>query len=323
MKPRLVLLLLLAALGAYSGTALAQSFPSKPVRIVVPYPAGGSIDTTARLISVKMAEALAQPVLVENRAGAGARIGQDFVAKATPDGHTILIDTVSLAISPALYRNLPFDAAKDFTPVTRLVGTTLVLAVSPKVQAASVRELIALAKSKPGGLNHGHTGVGTSLHMAMELFKLSTGIDILGIPYKGDALVSNALMAGEVDVAIVTLPSSLQSVKVGRMRALGVSSARRTAVLPDVPTIDEAGVSGYEYGAWQGLYAPSKTPRGIVDMIQREAAKAINAPEVRDRLLATGLEVIGSTQEEAEARYKSDLAKFARIVREARIPLQD
>ena len=320
---RFASLLLLAALGLHAGAALAQSYPSRPIRIVVPYPAGGSIDTTARLISPKMADALNQAVLVENRPGGGARIGEDAVAKAAPDGYTMLIDTASLAISPALYRKLPFDAAKDFIPVTRLVATTLILAVNPKLPAASIRELIALAKSSPGGLNHGHTGLGTSLHMAMALLKLSTGIDFLGIPYKGDGLVSNALIAGEVDVAIVTLPSSLTLIKAGRMRALGVSSASRSALLPDVPTIAEAGVTGYEYGAWQGLYLPAKTPRDIVELIQREAVKALNMPDVRDRVLALGLEPVGSTQEEADARYKADLAKFARIVREARIPLQD
>ncbi|OFZ90709.1 MAG: hypothetical protein A2V78_02885 [Betaproteobacteria bacterium RBG_16_64_18] len=315
--------ILVAALGVHAGTALAQSYPSRPIRIVVPFTAGGSMDTTARLISPKMADALNQPVIVENRPGATGIIGADWVAKAAPDGYTILINANGLALTPALYRKLPFDAAKDLIPVTQLVASTLIMLAGSKLPAASIGELIALAKSKPGGLNYGHTGVGGQGHLAIELLKLSAGIDILAIPYKGEAPISIALMKGEVDVAVLPLTTNLHSIKAGRLRALGVSSAQRSAALPDVPTVAETVVTGYESASWIGLFVPAKTPHDIVELIQREAVKVLNMPDVSDRLLALALEVVGSTPEEFGARYKADLAQFARIVRDTRIPPQD
>ncbi len=316
-------LILICALGVHAGTALAQSYPSRPIRIVVPFTAGGPLDIMARLMSTKMADALNQPVLVENRPGAGGIIGADLVAKAAPDGYTILMHSDGLAVAPSLYRKLPFDAAKDFIPVTQLLVSPPILVAGPKVPAASTSELIAMAKSKPGGLSYGHPGVGSSAHLAMELLKLLAGIDIVGIPYKGPAQINIALMAGEVEVAIVPLGGSLPSIKAGRLRALGVTGARRLAVLPDVSTVAEAGVTGFEYNSLQGLFVPARTPRDIVERIHREAVKALNMPDVRDRILAIGLEFVGSTPEEFDAKYKADLAKFARIIKEARIPLQD
>lgn len=320
---RVASFLLLVALGVYVGTALAQSYPSRPIRIVVPFPPGGAVDTMARLISPKMGDALNQPVLVENRPGAGGNLGSDAVAKAAPDGYTILLNTAGLAISNALYRKLAFDPAKDLVPVTQPVATTLILVAGPKLPVASTKELIALAKSKPGSLNYGHAGLGSTLYFGMELLKLSAGVDILAIPYKGDAPISSALMAGEVDVAVMPLQTSLQAIKAGRLRALGVTSARRSADLPEVPTVAEAGVSGYEFVSWYGLFVPAKTPRDIVELIQRETVKVINLPDVRDRLLAMSLEPVGNTPQQFDAKYRADLAKFARIVNEARIPLQD
>jgi tripartite-type tricarboxylate transporter receptor subunit TctC len=270
-----------------------------------------------------MAESLGQPVLVENRAGAGGNIGADVVAKAPADGHTVLLNTNGHAISPALYRKLPYDAAKDFVPVTQLVATALILVAYPKLPAASVSELIALAKSKPGGLNYGSTGVGNPLHLTMELLKISTGIDIVPVPYKGDAPLNAALMAGEVEVAIVPLSTSVPFIKSGRLRALAVTSTRRTTVFPDVPTIAEGAVPGFDSTSWQGFFVPAKTSRTIVDVIQRETVKALNTPEVRERIHGMGQEIIGSTPDEFDAKVKADLAKFARIVKEARIPLQD
>lgn len=320
---RFASLILFAALGIHAGTVLAQSYPSRPIRIVVPYVAGGAVDTMARLISPKLADGLNQPVIVENRPGAGGNLGADAVAKAAPDGYTILLHTPGLAISHALYRKLPFDAAQDFVSVTQPVATTLILVAGNKLPVASIRELVALAKSKPGGLNYGHAGVGSTLHLGMELLKLSAGIDILAVPYKGDAPISSALMAGEVDVAVMPLQTSLQSIKAGRFRALGVSSAERSAKLPDVPTVAEAGVTGYEFVSWYGLFMPAKTPGDIVELIQRETVKAINTPDIRNRILGMSLDIVGNTPKEFDARYKADLAKFARIIKEARIPLQD
>ena len=320
---RFISSLLLAVAGLHAGNALAQSYPSKPIRIFVPFPAGGAVDTLARLVTPKMAEALRQPFVVENRAGAGGNIAADVVAKSAPDGYTILLNTNGHAISPALYRKLPFDAVKDFTPVTQLVASTLILLSYPKFPASNVKELIDLARAKPGGLNYGSTGVGNPLHLTMELLKLSAGIDIVAVPYKGDAPLNAALMAGEVHVAIVPLLTSLQFVKSGRLRPLAVTGARRSAALPEVPTVAESGVPGFESSSWQGLFVPSKTPRDIVDLLQREAARAIQTPEVRTKLQAMGQELVGSTPQEFDAKVKADMAKFARIVKEARIPLQE
>ena len=314
---------LLVAVGLDASNGLGQSYPSKPVRIVVDMAAGGPVDITARLISQKLAEAWKQPVLVDNQAGAAGQIGANAVAKAAPDGYTLLLCSDSLPIGPALSSKLPFNAAKDFVPVTQLIASPAILVVGPKLPAASTSELIALAKSRPGGLNYGHSGVGASLHLGMEQFKLSAGIDILGIPYKGVALISNALMADEVDLAVMPLSTSLAAVKAGRLRALSVFGARRLAALPDVPTVAEAGIKGVDAASWHALFAPAKTPRDIVVLIQREAVKALNMPDVRDRLLGRGLELVGSTPEEFDAKYKADLGKFARIVKEARIPLQN
>ncbi len=319
---RIAALILLGALEFHVGTAYAQSYPSRPVRIFVPSTAGGALDTAARLIAPKMAHSLGQPVVVENRPGAGGHIAEDTVAKAPPDGHTILLDAPNLAIGPSLYRNLPFDPTKDFIPVTQLATTTLILVASPKSQVTSINELIALAKSKPGSLNYGHMGVGSTLHLIMEWLKISVGADILGIAYKGDALIGTALMTGEVDVAILPLPSNLASIRAGRLRALGVTGPKRSAALPDIPTVAEAG-AGFEFVGWWGLFVPAKTPRAIVEAIQREAVKALNAPDVRDRILAMGQEIVGSTPDVFAAKYKENLAQFARIVREGRIPLQD
>ncbi len=315
--------LLCAALAFGACAAWAQGYPTKPVRIVVPFAAGGAVDTLARLVSPKMADALHQPVLIDNRAGAGGNLGADVVAKAAPDGYTILLNTNGHAISPALYRRLPFDAEKDFSAVSQLVATTLVLVAEPKLPARSVRDLITLAKTQPGKLNYGSTGVGNPLHLTMELLKLSAGIDIVAVPYKGDAPLNTALMGGEVQVAIVPLSTSLQFIKSGRLRALAVTAAKRSGALPDVPTVAESGVPGFDSTSWQGLFAPAKTPPDIVETIQRSVVKALEAPEVRERIHAMGQEIVGSTPGEFDAKVKADLAKFARIVKEAHIPLQD
>jgi tripartite-type tricarboxylate transporter receptor subunit TctC len=322
-KPRLALAIALAAICLVHVPAHAQSYPTKPIRLVVPYAAGGAVDVVARLIGAKLQEALGQPVIVENRAGAGGNAGADQVAKAPPDGYTILQNTNGQAISPALYRNLPFDTAKDFIPVTQLVGTFTVLVANPKVPARSLKDLIALAKAKPGTLNYGMTGVGNSLHLTMEMLKRAAGIDIQAIPYRGDALLNPALIAGEVDVAIVPIATAVPLIEGGQLRALAINSAKRSPVLPDVPTVSEDAIPGFEVSGWQGYFVPAKTPRDIVALIARETAKILAARDVADRLRAMGNEPAGSTPEEFEAKFKADLAKFARVVKEAQIPSQD
>ncbi|MFM9971035.1 MAG: Bug family tripartite tricarboxylate transporter substrate binding protein [Burkholderiales bacterium] len=301
----------------------AQSFPSKPVRIVAPFPPGGPVDALARVLAPKLSEYLKQPVIVDNRPGAGGNLAADLVAKSAPDGYTILMTPNGLAISPVLYRKLPFDPAKDFAAVTQLVDSRQIL-VARAGLAGSVREFIALAKAKPGALNSGTAGIGNSLHMTMEMITSATGIDVLSVPYKGEPAIVLALLAGEVDVAV--LPTSgalLQHFRAGRLRALGHTSAKRVAELPDIPTIGED-IPGFVAGSWQGFFVPAKTPKAVIDLIQAETARALQHPEVRDHILAGGgRDIVASRPEEFDALFKSDLAKFARIGREAKIPFQD
>jgi tripartite-type tricarboxylate transporter receptor subunit TctC len=320
---RLCFAIALAALTLAAGGALAQTYPSKPVRIVVPFVAGGAVDMLARMVGQKVSEQIGQPVIVENRPGAGGNVAADAVAKSPPDGYTILQNTNGQAISPAIYRSLPFDVTKDFIPVTQLVASQLVLAASPKLSATSVSELIALAKAKPGGLNYGMTGVGNPLHLTMEMFKLAAGVDIQAVPYKGDAAIFPALITGEVQVAVVPMATSLGHVRAGSVRALAVAGAKRSAALPDVPTVAEAGLAGFESTSWQGWFVPAGTPRDVVATIREAAKKALSAPDVLERLRVTGNEAVGSTSEQFAARFKADLAKFAGIVKEAKIPVQD
>jgi tripartite-type tricarboxylate transporter receptor subunit TctC len=311
------------AFALHAGSAHAQTYPSKPVRIVVPFVAGGAVDTLTRLLGVKLAESFRQPVIVENRAGAGGNIGADAVAKSAPDGHTILITTNGHAITPALYRSLPFDPVKDFIPVTQLVASTLILVANPKLPVTSVKELIALAKAQPGTLNYGMTGIGNPLHLTMEMLKNAAGIDLQPVPYRGDAPLNADLIAGQVHVAIVPLTTARPLIEGGKLRALAVTAARRSPALPHLPTIAEDALPGFDSTSWQGLFVPANTPREAVMAIQREAAKALNAPDVLERLATFGSEPVGSTPEEFEAKFKTDIAKFAKIVKDAHIPAQD
>jgi len=317
---RLVILILLILGGV---EASAQTYPSKPIRIVVPFAAGGAVDTLARLIGAKLTEALGQPVIVENRAGAGGNLAADAVAKSAPDGHTILLTTNGHAIAPAVYRSLPFDPVKDFVPVTQLVASSLLLVTASKLPVASTRELIALAKSKPGQLNYGSTGIGNPLHLTMEMLKSAAGIDIVAVPYKGDAPLNTALIAGEVDMAIVPLATARPHVESGAIRALAVTGAARTALLPNLPTVAESALPGFDSSSWQGFFVPARTPPDVVALIQRETAKILHSPDFRERLKTFGNEPVGSTPEGFDARFRADLAKFARIVAEAKIPTQD
>jgi tripartite-type tricarboxylate transporter receptor subunit TctC len=316
--------LILALLFSGSGLAHAQSYPNKPIRIVVPFVAGGAVDTLARLIGAKLSENLGQPVIVENRAGAGGNLGADVVAKAAPDGYTMLLATTGQAISASLYRTLPFDPVKDFVPVTQVIASTFVLLASNKVPVTSTQALIALAKSKPGSLNYGSSGVGGPLHLAMEVFKNAAGIDVLHIPYRGDALLYAALIAGEIQMAMSPQATSMPHITSGSIRALGVTGTQRAAQLPDVPTFKESGVLGLESSSWQGLFMPARTPRDIVLKIQQEVAKVVRTPEVRERLAALGgAEPVGGTPEEFDALFKADIARFARAIEQAGIPKVD
>ena len=312
--------LCVAAMGP--APALAQPYPSKPIRVVVPFAAGGAVDQLARVVGARLQESFGQPVVIENRAGAGGTTAASEVAKAPPDGYTILQNTNGQAISPAIYKTLPFDTMRDFIPVTQLVATSTVLVAHPKLPARTAKELVALAKAKPGGLNYGMTGVGNSLHLTMEMFKRAAGIDIQAIPYRGDAPLNTALVAGEVDVAVVPLAAIVPHLQSGAIRALAVSSAQRSALLPDVPTLSEDAVPGFEASGWQGWFVPAKTPPEVVAAIHREVAKIVADPAMAKRLLAMGNEPVGSSPDAFAAKFRDDVARFAKVIKEAGIPLQ-
>lgn len=320
---RILSLGLAAALGLQAGAASAQSFPSRPIIMVVPFSPGGALDGLARVLASKMADSIGQPVVVENRAGAGGALGMASVARAQPDGHTILYTPNSIAIIPALYRKSQFDPEKDLAPISQFASTTLVLAANPKIDAGSVKELVALAKARPGKLNFGSSGVADPLQLGMELLKSSAGIDMLAIPYKGQAPMFGALLAGEVDVAIVSLQLALAPIKSGALRVLAVTSAKRSPALPEVPTVAESGYAGFDISSWHGLFAPAGTPVEVINHIQREVARVAKLPEVRQRIESTGNESVGSTAEEFTAKFRADVARFKKIVQDAGIPYQD
>jgi tripartite-type tricarboxylate transporter receptor subunit TctC len=310
------------AAAVFSAAALAQTYPSKPVRMVVPFAAGGAVDTVARALGQKLGESWKQPVLVDNRPGAGGNIAAEVVAKAPADGYTLLITTQGFAISPGLYKKLPFDAMRDFAPVTQLTSSFLVLVCSPQLPAQSIRELIALAKSRPGAINYGSTGTGAPPHLLGEVLKSSAGVDMLHVPYKGDAPLTQALLAGEVQVAFTPLAGVLPHIRSGRLRALGVSGKRRSAEMPEVPTFAEAGLP-FEFTGWLGIFAPAGVPRELAAQLQREIAKAIVAQDLLERWPAWGYQAVGNTPEEFAARLSSDMAMYAKVIRDARIPAQD
>ena len=317
---RLVTALLLGGLSAGVG---AQPFPSKPIRIVVPFPAGGTVDVLGRMIGAKMTESVGQPVLVDNRPGAGAIIGVDAVAKAAPDGHTLLLIPNALAIIPALYRKAPFDATKDFAAVTQLVATELVLVASLKVGANSLKDVIAMAKANPGKLNFGSTGVANPLHLTMELLKTAAGIAIEAIPYKGDAPLNTALIAGEVEFAVLPLAAGQGLIRGGKLCAIAMTSIKRANSMPDVPTVAESGFPGFDATSWQGLFVPAATPRDLVQRLNAEAVKALRSEDVLQKIPALGQLPVGSTPEQFEAQFRADITKFAKVVKDARLPPQD
>jgi tripartite-type tricarboxylate transporter receptor subunit TctC len=312
--------LVLAAFSADS--TQAQNYPSHPVKLMVPFAAGGAVDVLARLLGSKLSDQMSQPFVVENRPGAGGVLAADAVAKSPPDGYTILQNTNGAAIAPALYKNLPFDAEADFAPVTQLVASNLILVASPKSGITSVQQLIAEAKAHPGKLNYGSSGVGNPLHLTMEMLKYATGIDILAVPFRGDAQINAALIAGEVEVAVVPLATAVPLIKDGRIRALGITGAKRSATVPDVPTVVEAGVPSFASTSWQGWFMPAKTPPEIVGRVQQEIAKALTEPDVRGRLDAMAYDGVGSSPAEFTVFYKAEIAKFAKVIEDAKIPKQ-
>lgn len=314
--------LALASVTLFSTAALAQAFPAKPIRIVVAGAAGGSPDILIRLMSPVLTEALGQPIVVDNRAGASGRIGVEVAAKAAPDGHTLLMLTSSNACVEVLSRNPRYEIARDFSPVS-LVGTvTSVLLVTPSVPATSVRELVALAKSRPGALKHGSSGPGSSSHLPAELFKIRTGTNILHVPYKSASPALVGLMAGEIDVIFNPITSSMAMIKAGKLRALGVTSRKRTALALDLPTISET-IPDFEFLLWQSLMAPAKTPPDILSKLNSVVIKVLNSPAVQDGMAAIGNEPRGTSRPELAAYVNDYMKQIRDIVRTAGVKLED
>src|SRR5438874_149565 len=307
--------LLLALLVAHA--ALALPWPNRPVRFLVPFAAGAGInDIMARLVGQHLGATLGQPVVIENRAGAGGIAGTDAAAKAAPDGYTFLMTNVSLVTSAYLYSRLPYDPQHDFVPVTLVATSPLMLVVYPAVAAKSVQELIALAKANPGRLNFGSGGVGSTPHLSVELFKSAAGIDAVHVPYKGGAPALNDLIGGQLSFMIENVPGTMPFVKGGKLRALAITSAQRSPLEPALPTMAESGVPGYEVVGWQGLFGVAGTPPEIVVRLQAEVGKALRLPEVRERLAALGAEPVGSTPQEFGAFVRAENARWSRVIRE-------
>jgi len=303
--------------GMLASTALAQPYPAKPVRVIVPFPPGAGADITARSILPRLAEAVGQQFIVDNRAGASGHVGAELAAHAVPDGYTLLFTPASVASSQALYLKLNYNLERDLEPISLLASTPFVLVVHPSLPAKSVRELIALAKARPGQLFFASTGNGGSPHLATELFKIQTGVDIVHIPYKGTPPALTDLIAGQVSMMFANTLTVLPYVKSGRLRALGISSAKRSAAAPGLPTIAESGVPGFEASTWFGMLAPTGTPKDINGRLGEELRKIVHTPAVREQLIAQGADPIGSTAEEFRARIRSDIEKWTRTIKAA------
>jgi tripartite-type tricarboxylate transporter receptor subunit TctC len=291
---------------------------------VVPFPAGGGVDTMARIVGSKLSERIGQPVLVEHRPGAGGTLGADAVAKAAPDGYTVLLTVNALAISASLYKTLPFDPLKAFEPIVQVAANPFVLVGSQKMQAATVQDVIALARAKPGALNYGSSGLGAPLHLLAEMFKFGAGgLDIAHIPYRGDAPMLTALLSGDVHIGFMPASTGTQQVKNGQVRGLAVTGQKRSPAIPEVPTLLEAGVKGLEADSWYGLFAPAGTPRDIVLRLQRDMVEVLKSPDVVERLRSGGNEPVGGTPEQLDAIYRADIARFAKVIADAKIPKLD
>jgi tripartite-type tricarboxylate transporter receptor subunit TctC len=308
------LLLVLAAI-PFSGAAFAQTYPDRPIRLIVSYPPGGGTDVSARVITPKLSERLGKQIVVDNRPGAGSTLGTDLVAKAPPDGYTLLMSDTTFGIVPALYPKIPYDAIKSFQTITQITAVPGALVIHPSLPARSVKELVALARAKPGGLNFGSGGVGTPVHMAGELLKLQAKINIVHIPYKGAGPAFSDLLGGHFHLMFPTLQSVVPHVKSGRVRLLALTSEKRSPAFPDTPTMEEAGVPGVVAMAWFGIHAPAGTPRAIVDRVHDEAVKVLQDPMVRERFIADGAEPVGSTPEQFQKFVANEIDKWTKVVK--------
>lgn len=315
--------LLTAAMAPFVVTAAAQPYPAKPIRIVVPFPAGGNADIFARAYAQKLGDAWKQTPIVENRAGAAGIIGSQFVARSPADGYTLLFGTTGThTTNPAVYAKLPYDPVKDFAPVSNFADSPFLLVVHPTVPASTLRGLVALAKSRPGQLDYASFGAGSSAHLAGEMLRTMAGINIVHVAYKGGPPAVTDLVGGHVSLMFNSLPAVLPLVKAERLRALAVASAKRAPTLPELPTFTEAGLAGFEAGSWYGVLAPAGTPREAIAKLHAETVRMLAMPDIRQKLASEGAEAIGNTPEEFAAQIQRDMARWARVAREAKIPQQ-
>jgi tripartite-type tricarboxylate transporter receptor subunit TctC len=312
------------ALAAMLPAARAQDYPAKPVHLVVPYAAGGNADIFGRTLAQKLGDALKQPFLVENRAGANGGIGADFVAKAQPDGYTLLVTASGpITVNPILYAKVPYDPVKDLAPIAQCTVYQYVLVTLARSQIRSIADLVEAARAKPGAVSYGSTGVGGGNHLAGELFALATNTQLTHVPYKGSAPALADLLGGQLTFMFDTVITSVPQIRAGKLRAFAVSSLKRASSLPDVPTMDEAGIKGFDISQWQGVLAPAGTPKAIVDRLNVEIIGAMRAADVRERIVTQGgNEIVTGTPEDLAALIKSDLQMYAKLIKDARIPAQ-
>jgi tripartite-type tricarboxylate transporter receptor subunit TctC len=309
----------LAAIGValICAPAIAQTYPSKQVRFIVGFPAGGATDVVARAISQHLSEALGQPVVVDNRAGAASNIAAELVATAPKDGHTIFMGTVSTAINPSLYKKLAYNALKDFAAVTQVTDTPFMFVTHPSLPVRNVKEFIALAKAKPGQLNYGSAGNGSGGHLFTAMFGSMAGVQLLHVPYRGASFATTSVLAGETIFMFDNIVTTLPLARAGKLRALAVTTLKRSRVAEDIPTMSQAGVPGYDANAWFGVFAPTGTPDAVIARLQSEISRIVKVPEVRDRFLALGAEPVGNTPEQFAAFYRNEVLKWAKVVKES------
>jgi tripartite-type tricarboxylate transporter receptor subunit TctC len=300
---------------AFAQAVFPQPFPSRPVKLVVGFTPGGGVDIAARTLAPKFSELIGQPVIVENKPGAGTNIANEFVARSAPDGSTLLVNTAAVAINMALYKNLPFDTLRDFAAVSIFSESPNLLVVNAKLPATNLAEFIALARANPGKFNYSSAGSGTTQHLSAELFKLRTGLDIVHVPYKGTAPSLTSLIAGETELTFANIPAILQHVRSGRLRPLASTGAKRAELMPEVPTMKEAGVNGVEVTVWYGVLAPAATPREMVVALAGAVAKAAHDPETRKRIVEQGAEPVGNSSEEFGRILREEVAKWAEVVK--------
>ena len=308
--------------GITATAALAQAYPNKPIKLIVPFAPGGFTDVVARILGQKLSISLGQPFVIENKAGAGSTIGTDFVAKATPDGYTLVMVSTTHVISPAIYAKLPYDPIKSFTPVSKLVDSAYVLMVNPKVPVNSVADYIALAKAQPDKIHYASSGNGSSQHLMGGMFAAMTGTKLIHVPYKGSSGAASDLVAGVVESSFAGVPNAMAQVPAGRLKALAVTTAKRIPQLPDVPTMQEAGVPGYEASVWLGLLAPAGTPKEIVARLNAEIAKVMSAPDTKKELYAAGVESDISSPDALGALMSREMERWGKVIKDAGISMQ-